>query len=307
MTDGKPFRGVFTIPVTPFDERGQLAEEDLRRVVRFCVKAGAHGIVAPVNASEFSALSDDERRRVAEIAVQETAGRIPVVVGASAVSAEVAVGFARHAKRIGADAIIAMPPYVRKPNADGVYAYYKALSEATDLPIFIQNYPLPVGVPMSAEFMARMVQELPHVQYIKEEIQPTTHMVSASLRLGGDRLKGVFGGAAGRHLMDEMRRGACGTMPACDVTDVHVAVWEAHEGGDEAEARRLFNRLLPLLNVEFQYGVHVYKEVLRRRGIIRSTYVRAAAVNGLDDYDHKELDEVLKDVAPLFKVKEEMI
>lgn len=307
MADDKPFRGVFTIPVTPFDERGQLSEEDLRRVVRFCVRAGAHGIVAPVNASEFSALSDEERRQVAGVVAGETAGRVPVVIGVSAVSAEVAVGFARHAKQVGAAAVIAMPPYVRKPNADGVYAYYRALSEATDLPIFIQNYPLPVGVPMSPEFMARLVRELPHVQYIKEEIQPTTHAVSASLRLGGGWLKGVFGGAAGRHLMDEMRRGACGTMPACDVTDVHVAVWEAHERGDAAGARGLFNRLLPLLNLEFQYGVHVYKEVLRRRGIIRSAYVRAAAINGLDEHDHRELDEVLKEIEPLFKVKAEMV
>ncbi|OGG55203.1 MAG: hypothetical protein A3F84_08270 [Candidatus Handelsmanbacteria bacterium RIFCSPLOWO2_12_FULL_64_10] len=307
MAEERTFRGVFTIPVTPFDERGQLSEEDLRRVVRFCVRAGAHGIVAPVNASEFSALSDDERRRVAEIVVRETAGRVPVVVGVSAVSAEVAVGFARHARQIGADAVIAMPPYVRKPNMDGVYDYYRALSEATDLPVFIQNYPLPVGVPMSAEFMARLLRELPHVQYIKEEVQPTTHAVSASLRLGGDRLKGVFGGAAGRHMMDEMRRGACGTMPACDVPDLHVAVYEAHERGDLVESRRLFNRLLPLLNVEFQYGVHVYKEVLRRRGVIRSTYVRAAAIPGLDAFDHRELDEVLKEIEPLFKVTGDMI
>ena len=303
----RAFRGVFTIPVTPFDERGQLDEEDLRRVVRFCIRAGAHGVVAPVNASEFGALSDDERRRVAEVVAQETAGRVPVVIGVSAVSAEVAVGFARHAKQAGADAVIAMPPYVRKPNMDGVYAYYRALAEATDLPIFIQNYPLPVGVPMSAEFMARLIREIPHIAYIKEEIQPTTHAVSASLRLAGDRLKGVFGGAAGRHMMDEMRRGACGTMPACDVTDAHVAVWEAYERGDKAGARRLFNQLLPLLNLEFQYSVHVYKEVLKRRGIIRSAYVRAAPINGLDACDHQELDEVLKDIAPLFRVTAEMI
>jgi 4-hydroxy-tetrahydrodipicolinate synthase len=296
----EPFRGVFTIPVTPFDEQGQLSEADLRRVIRFCLDAGAHGIVTPVNASEFSALSDDERRTVAEIAVEETGGRIPVVIGVSGVSAEVAVGFARHAKAIGADAVIAMPPYVRKPHMDGVFAYYRSLSEATDLPIFVQNYPLPVGVPMSPEFMARMVREIPHVRYIKEELQPTTHMVSASLRLAGDLLRGVFGGAAGRHMMDEMRRGACGVMPACDVTDLHVSIWEAYRAGDAALARQRFNRLLPLLNMEFLYGVHVYKEVLKRRGIIRTTYVRSAAIQGLDRDDHLELDEILADLHPLF-------
>ena len=74
------------------------------------------------------------------------------------------------------------------------------------------------------------------------------------------------GGVGGRYLLDEYRRGACGTMPACEVTDAHVAVWNALESGDQAESRRLFRELLPLLNIEAMYSFVVYKEVLYRRG-----------------------------------------
>src|SRR5207245_8578188 len=162
VTRQPPFRGVFAIPCTPFTERGALDEESLRREVEFCVQCGAHGIVAPVNASEFTSLSDDERKRVVEIVVEAAAGRAPVVAGVSAVSAEVATLFARHAAEAGADALIAMPPYVRKAAPDEILAYYQAISDATPLPIFIQNFVAPIGTPMTAAFMVRLLRELEH-------------------------------------------------------------------------------------------------------------------------------------------------
>ena len=107
------FRGVFTIPCTPFDSSGEIDEASLRREVRFCLDCGAHGLVAPVNASEFSSLSDAERKRVVEIVAEENAGRIPFVAGISAVSTQVGIELARHARSAGADALFAMPPYVK--------------------------------------------------------------------------------------------------------------------------------------------------------------------------------------------------
>src|SRR5437867_142062 len=118
MPSSTQMRGVFTIPVTPFDSSGDVDEASLRRCVQFCLDAGAHGIVAPVNASEATVLSDQERLRVATILVETVNHRIPVVVGVSAVTARQAAAFSRHARGIGADAVIAMPPYVRKASPD---------------------------------------------------------------------------------------------------------------------------------------------------------------------------------------------
>src|SRR6476620_10799497 len=104
-TQKSRFRGVFTIPCTPFTETGALDVESLHREIEFCVACGAHGIVAPVNASEFTSLSDAERHQVVEIVVRTTGERIPVVAGVSGVSAEVAAMFARQAADAGADAL----------------------------------------------------------------------------------------------------------------------------------------------------------------------------------------------------------
>ena len=91
-------------------------------------------------------------------------------------------------------------------------------------------------------------------------------------------------------------------MPACQATDVHVAIWNALDAGNEAEARRLFYRLLPLLNIEAAFGVALYKEVLCRRGVIATPTLRGRVSSPLDSFDHQELDAIWRDVSDLFTV-----
>ncbi|HEY8291445.1 MAG TPA: dihydrodipicolinate synthase family protein, partial [Thermomicrobiales bacterium] len=146
------FRGVFTIPVTPFDRHGNLDEDSLKNEVDWCVRAGAHGIVAPVNASESPTLLDDERKRVTRLVVETTAKRVPVVIGVSGVSTQASVMFTKYARQLGADAVIAMPPYgVRLADPESVFAFYQAVADAADdLPVFIQNWGGPAGTQMTA-------------------------------------------------------------------------------------------------------------------------------------------------------------
>jgi 4-hydroxy-tetrahydrodipicolinate synthase len=294
------WRGVFTIPVTPFDLQGDVDERSLERCVRFCVDAGAHGVVAPVNASEAPLLSDDERKRVAEIVVATVARRAPVVIGVSGVTTRQSVDLARHAGRAGADAVIAMPPYVKKASSSEIIDFYQQVARAAELPVFIQNYGPPVGTPMSARFMADLVQQIDGVEYVKEESPEAAHVMTELLALAGPRLKGIMGGMAGRYLFNEFRRGACGTMPACEVTDVDVQIWTALESGDAVRARQIHNRLMPLLNIEAMYGAALYKEVLKRRGIIEYAVMRGPGLLALDDFDQLELDAILEDVSELF-------
>lgn len=295
------WRGVFTIPCTPFTDTGALDLESLRREVEFCIAAGAHGLVAPVNASEFWTLSDQERRSVAETVIKVADGRLPVVIGVASGSAPVAVEFAKHAEDGGADAVIAMPPHVRVAPPTAIYDYYQALSRAVTIPVFIQNHDTPTGTRMTPEFVAKLVRELEHVDYVKEETFPAGRAIQAEIGLCGPKLKGVMGGIAGRYLMDEYRRGACGTMPACEATDVHVQVWNALDGGEIRQARDLFNRLLPLLNYEALLP-GVYKAILKRRGVIASDYLRSHAGNPLDAGDHEELSAIFTDLQDLWKL-----
>ncbi len=297
----KPWRGIFAIPCTPFTETGELDLDSLRNEVAFCLEAGTHGIVAPVNASEFWTLADEERKTVAQVIVEVVAGRVPVVIGVTGASAPVAVDFARHAEDIGADAVIALPPHARAVSAETIFDYFRSLSTAVSLPIFVQNHDAPAGTRMSPDFVARLVCELEHVDWIKEETFPPGHAIQAELALCGPKLQGVMGGVAGRYLLDEYRRGICGTMPACEVTDIHVQVWNALDAGDERQARNLFNRLLPLLNYEALIP-GVYKAVLKRRGIIACDYLRSEAGNPLDAEDHEELSAIFADLRDLFRL-----
>ena len=146
------FRGVFTIPVTPFDPRGELDEASLRNEVDWCVRAGAHGIVAPVNASEGPALTDEERQRVTRIVTETTAGRIPTVIGVSGISTQASVQYARWAREAGADSVIAMPPYgVRLTDPESIFGFYRRGAGAGDgAPGWVQKTARPPGAGGSA-------------------------------------------------------------------------------------------------------------------------------------------------------------
>jgi dihydrodipicolinate synthase/N-acetylneuraminate lyase len=295
------WRGIFPIVVTPFTPNYELDEDGLRRVVRFCLETGAAGLVGPANASEFVTLSDDERRRWLDIVVQETGGQVPVIAATTSGHALPAVALSQFAQSIGADGIMAMPPHVVHPDAAGCYAYYQTLAQGVDIPIFVQNYMGPLGTPMSPQLLARMCRELEHIDYIKEETVPSSRAITETIAAAGNDCKGVFGGQGGIYLVDDYRRGSAGNMPACQVTDVHVAIWDRLELGDMDGARQVYNQLLPLINYERQYGVALYKEVLTRRGVIDYPTLRLPKP-ALGPDDKAELDAILADVSPLFKV-----
>ena len=297
----KPWRGVFPIVVTPFTESYELDEKGLRDLVHFCLRAGVQGLVGPANASEFSTLSDDERKRWLEIVTSEAGGQVPVIAATTSGHALPAIALSQYAQKLGAKGIMSMPPHVQHPDAEGCYAYYQALSEALDIPIMVQNYIGPIGTPMSPSLLARMCKELPRVQYIKEETFPSSRMLSATIAAAGPLCKGVFGGQGGLYLVDEYRRGSVGNMPACEIPDVQVVLWNTLEAGDLAGARAMFNKVLPLINYERQYGVGVYKELLYRRGIIATRVCRTPGKD-LDAHDRAELDAILVEIEPLYTV-----
>ncbi len=296
----KVFRGVFTIPSTPFRENGEIDVPGFRSIVDFCVACGAHGLVFPVNASEFTALSDAERMKLSEVMVEQNAGRIPTMIGVAGVTREVAAMFARHAREIGADSVIAMPPYVKRGESSEaqIFEYYRAISDAARLPVCIQNYVPPIGTDMSAAFMLRLCREIEHVEYIKEETVPSTFKLTQIRTADGDgSCKGVFGGAGGRYLIEEHRRGSAGNMPGCHVTDVVVAFWNALEAGDGERAMRIYKEMAPLFFFEHQLPGS-YKEVLKRRGVIDCALKRGGPMP-LDEIASRYLDEILAALEPL--------
>jgi dihydrodipicolinate synthase/N-acetylneuraminate lyase len=295
------WRGIFPIVVTPFTPGYELDETSLQRLVRFCIEAGARGLVGPANASEFSTLSDEERKRWIEIVVSEAGGQVPVLASITCGHALPAVALGQHAQRVGASGVMSMPPHVIHPDADGCYQFFATLDAAIDIPIMVQNYLGPIGTPMSAELLARLCRDFSKVKFIKEETIPSPRMISQTIAAAGSYCKGVFGGQAGQYMLDEFRRGAVGNMPACQTTDLLQAVWNELEAGNQRGARHLFNRILPLINYERLHGVALYKELLYRRGAIACRAIRTPGKE-LDEQDRIELDAILADIEPLFTV-----
>lgn len=295
-------KGIFTIPQTPFDESMEIKWDELRREIDFCVEAGAHGLVIPVLASEFYTLTDEERKKIISVAVDQVNGRIPVVAGVAAVSKKFALVLGHHAYDVGADAIISLPPYVGIQTPESIYDYYKALSDTIDLPIFVQNANPPYGLALKPEFVAKMAKEIDHIEYIKEEVLPCAHSIEKVIQSCGENIKGVFGGRHGAWMLDEMRRGASGCMPGCEYTDIHVQIYELFVNNKKKKARELFNKLLPLLNLSNAgFGVTHHKEVLVRRGIIASNRMRISSPQW-DKHDVAEFEINFKEIEPYLKV-----
>src|SRR5690606_36586495 len=109
----------------------------------------------------------------------------------------------------------------------------------------VQDFIAPVGTPMSIGLLTRLFREIEEVQYLKEETALAGQKMTLLLEQTGHAIKGIMGGSAGRYLLDEHRRGAVGTMPACEVVDLHAQLWELLESGQDEAARAFYTRLLP--------------------------------------------------------------
>lgn len=299
MLNRDNYRGVFVIVTTPFTDDDTLDETGLVKTLEFCLAAGVQGVVANANASEGSYLSEAERRRIAEITVEQARGKAVTVIGVSTACAALSVPLARHSEEIGADAIMAMPPTFQKPVESEIKSFYQRLSSAVQLPLILQNFSGPGGTPMSGKLVADLVRELPNAPFVKEETDYPGITMSEIMSLAGDRVQGIMGGKGGLRLMDEFRRGACGTMPACEMADVHTRIWQALEAGDQADARRMYGLLLPLVTFGIGYGATIYKEILYRRGVIQSPKSRQTGGRKLDGLAGEELSAILDGLRPL--------
>lgn len=292
------YSGIFAIVLTPFDDDLAIDEPGLENVVNFCLAAGVQGVVTTANVSEVGYLSDDERKRVAELIVGVVARRVKTVVGVSANHHRQSSIFAAHAESIGADAVMALPPTFHPTTPAETMTHYGAIARACSLPIVLQNAVGPGVTAMSAALISDVVRAVPTARFVKEETAYSAQTIGDMFREAGTSLEGVMGGRAGKPFMEEFRHGARGTMPACEFADVHVALWDAMERGDESKARDVFRRLLPLLDLELTYGVPFCKEVLRRRGLIASGAWRQSGFREMDAAAQAELDLLLEVINP---------
>lgn len=289
--------GVFPIMQSPFTNGGKLDLKALERETRFLDKTGAHGMVWPQLASEYFDLTREERLAGMEAIAGAAKGLRPaVILGVQGPDAQAAAAYARAAEKLRPDAIVALPPPKVRDNHQ-ILDYYKAIGDACGLPLFVQS----IG-DMSVDFVFEMARAIPTLRYVKDEAGQTLPRLSEYRRKNDGRLKGVFTGAHGRTMLDEMARGAAGAMPAAPFADLYVAVWDAWHAGQRAKSMDLFGKLLLVVAAMQAYGTAAAKYALELRGVFENHRLRSEAKQtAFDDEARKSVREVYQHLRPLLK------
>jgi 4-hydroxy-tetrahydrodipicolinate synthase len=286
--------GVYSVLPTPFTASGDLDEASLRRVIDLFIKAGVSGVTALGVTGEVARLDDNERRRVLEVVVGHVGGRIGVVAGTTAEGTRTSIGYSRQAREAGATAVMVSPPRMAKLNSEAVVRHYKALADAVDIEIVVQDYPPISGFAMEPGLLARIAKEIPRARTIKLEDPPTPFKTSRILEACGDVKVRVFGGLGGVFLLEELLAGATGAMTGFAFPEILVRIVSLFRAGKVNEAADVFYRSVPLLRFEFQDGIGmaIRKEVLHRRGALESPATRAPGPV-LDATTREALDRVM--------------
>ncbi|HEY3887551.1 MAG TPA: 4-hydroxy-tetrahydrodipicolinate synthase [Caulobacteraceae bacterium] len=178
------FHGVLPALITPFRD-GAVDEEAFIRLIERQIAGGVHGLVPAGTTGESATLSHDEHRRVVELCVRTATGRVPVIAGAGSNSTAEAIELTRHAKAVGADAVLMVTGYYNRPSQEGVYRHYAAVDAAVDMPVLVYNVPGRAIVDVSNETLERLAR-LRNIVGIKDATADVSRVSGQRLTCGDD-------------------------------------------------------------------------------------------------------------------------
>ena len=290
---GKKFHGIIPVITTAMDEDGNILEPPIRQLVDHVIEKGAHGVAGVGEGSGFHKLSVNERLRLTEITLEQVNGRVPVMIGTSANNVPEAILFTRAARDNGADAVFIMPPYLARLRDDQVLDFYRRIADAVDIEIVVQDNLMPGGGgSLSVPLIVQLVAEIPSITYIKEENPPTGPKISQIVRELGGRVS-VISGNGGKRILNDLARGVVGCMPGSVAVAGLVQVYEAYVCGDIDRAYDVFERIYRVIWFNSEHYGPATPEILRRKGIFPTNYVRPPCAPPLDNVDHQELARLM--------------
>ena len=293
-------KGVYLITVTPFTDAGALDLPSTDRMVDFCLEAGVTGLTVLGIMGEATKLTAEESRTYVKQVLARVAGRVPVVVGASAAGFAPMKELTQSVMDLGASGVMVAPPPTVKTD-DQIVSYFDMVSETLgpDVPWVLQDHPVSTGVQMSASVVLRIIKNSPTCVMLKHEDCPGLAKMSA-YRAASDkgdakRISILTGNGGGLFLPEELSRGADGAMTGFAYPEMMVDVVKAHAGGDVERAHDLFDAYLPLSRYEQQAGIGlaVRKHLLAQRGVIASAAIRKPGPK-LSSADLADLDRLVK-------------
>jgi 4-hydroxy-tetrahydrodipicolinate synthase len=237
------FNGSIVALVTPF-RNGRIDESAYAELIEWHIGQGTDGFVPVGTTGESPTLSHEEHDRVVELCIEVVARRRPVIAGTGSNSTDEAIRLTRHAAEAGADAALVVTPYYNKPTQEGLYAHYRAIHDAVELPIIIYNIPGRSVVDMSPETMGRLAQ-LPRIAGVKDAtadiVRPllTTESCGRTFcQLSGEDANALAFLAHGGH--------GCISVTANVAPGLCAQMQDAWQAGQPDEALALHTRLMPL-------------------------------------------------------------
>lgn len=260
------FRGSMPALVTPFTADGELDLPALEKLVEWHIAQGSHGLVPVGTTGESPTLSHDEHRTVTEEVVRIVAGRVPVIAGAGSNATREGIGLIQHAQGAGADAALVVTPYYNKPTQDGMIAHFRALHDASDLPIIIYNIPGRSVVDMLPETMGELAK-LPRIVGVKDATGRLERVSCQRISCGADfvQLSGEDATALGFNAHGGV---GCISVTANVAPKLCAEFQEATLRGDYATALEYQDRLMPLhIAIFLEPGVAGAKYALSRLGM----------------------------------------
>ncbi|MFG2906707.1 dihydrodipicolinate synthase family protein [Kitasatospora sp. NPDC048286] len=297
-------KGVLPVVLMPYTEDGsRVDEDDFLSQTEFMFQAGCNGFVVG-QVSEVLRLTHEERLRVAELSAKAARGRGVSVMSTGAETPQTAVQYSRHAQEAGVDALLVMHPATIPLDDDGMVAYYSEVIESVEIPVIIHHAKSLAKQPLSIAAQVRLLEEYGEERVLfKPEAQPTPPRVSLLRDATGGRAR-IFEGDGGMMLLDCHRRGLTGTIPATEIAEIVVALWNLLEQGRRAEAERIAHPLSYLMchmMNSTDYYVSIAKRFLKERGIVKSTHVRGPSRHVLDDETWTEVNHTYQNLLSLAK------
>ena len=293
-------KGVYLITVTPFTDTGALDLESTDRVTDFYLQCGANGLTVLGVMGEAPKLTAEESRQYVKRVLERVAGRVPVIVGASAAGFAPMKELAMSAMAMGAAGVMVQPGGSVRTD-EQAFNYYEMVSETlgADVPFCLQDHPLASGVQLPTSVILRVINAIPSCVMLKHEDWPGPGLAKlAAIRASSDkretrRISILAGNGGGLFLPEELSRGADGAMTGFAYPEMMIDVCAAHAAGNVERAHDLFDAYLPLARYEQQtaLGLAVRKYLLAKRGAIASPSIRkpAAKLSAADIADIERL------------------
>lgn len=243
------FKGSIPALITTFTEEGKVDGDTFQKFVDWQIREGSHGLVPVGTTGESPTLSHAEHKQVVELCVEAAAGRVPVIAGAGSNNTMEAIGLIQHAEKVGADGALVVTPYYNKPSQAGLYAHFKAIHDASSLPILIYNIPGRSVVDMTKDTMAELFQ-LPRIVGVKDATGDLDRCASQRAAMGPDfvQLSGEDATALGFNALGGV---GCISVTANVAPGLCSKFQEATLAGDYKTALAIQDKLLPLHRAMF--------------------------------------------------------